>query len=317
MVLRFPFRSGDVHARVANDLSAYLDEELSPAERARVEAHLATCEQCRARLEELRQTVVLLRSLPPVPAPRSFAIDPGAVAPRPRVLRFSPRYYALRQTTGALAAVFVCVMALTLVLGPAQRLAPPAPPVPTEAPRPGAAAAPQSAGAPVPAATQAPAAARVPAPVPAPTSAPAAAAGPGPVSAAKAAPATAQEGASAAGAAPQAPAAAAPAQGAAAGLAATAASSGAQPQAAAVSEGAAPPGGPAVSSPSADTAVRLAPQPPSPKPTNPSSADLAARPIPATPSEAPPLLLYLTSALGLGVLASAGAWLAVWLRERR
>jgi hypothetical protein len=39
------------------ELSAYLDEELSGDERARVEAHLAGCALCRATLEDLRRIV--------------------------------------------------------------------------------------------------------------------------------------------------------------------------------------------------------------------------------------------------------------------
>lgn len=48
------------------DLSAYLDDELAAAERTAVEAHLAGCAGCRARLAELRATASLVASLPDI-----------------------------------------------------------------------------------------------------------------------------------------------------------------------------------------------------------------------------------------------------------
>ncbi|HEX6164305.1 MAG TPA: zf-HC2 domain-containing protein [Vicinamibacterales bacterium] len=42
----------------------YLDDRLSPADRARFEAHLAACEACRAYLEQFRQTLRALGRLP-------------------------------------------------------------------------------------------------------------------------------------------------------------------------------------------------------------------------------------------------------------
>lgn len=46
------------------DLSAYLDQSLEPPAKARVEAHLAGCTVCRARLAELRGTAQLMARLP-------------------------------------------------------------------------------------------------------------------------------------------------------------------------------------------------------------------------------------------------------------
>ena len=45
-------------------LSAYLDDALSPVERSALSAHLDTCADCRARLAELRATASLIRALP-------------------------------------------------------------------------------------------------------------------------------------------------------------------------------------------------------------------------------------------------------------
>lgn len=49
---------------VDSELSAYLDGELAPAERATVDAHLATCQRCTGRLAELRTTASLIAALP-------------------------------------------------------------------------------------------------------------------------------------------------------------------------------------------------------------------------------------------------------------
>jgi len=50
-------------------LSAYLDGDLSDEERQRLLAHLATCEDCRARLSEYQELRERLRRLPPSPPP--------------------------------------------------------------------------------------------------------------------------------------------------------------------------------------------------------------------------------------------------------
>jgi hypothetical protein len=73
-------RCDDVQA----DLSALLDEALEPAERARVEAHIMGCPDCRRELDRLRQTVALLRGLEPLRAPAGFVERVlGAAGPAP------------------------------------------------------------------------------------------------------------------------------------------------------------------------------------------------------------------------------------------
>lgn len=57
---------------VDTDLSAYLDGELAPPDRADVEAHLDGCARCRARLGELRATASLIAALPPARPSRSL-----------------------------------------------------------------------------------------------------------------------------------------------------------------------------------------------------------------------------------------------------
>jgi hypothetical protein len=61
-------------------LSAYLDQEISPEERALVEAAIAAEPDIAWRLESLRQTVQLLRALPAVVLPKSFVLTKAQLA---------------------------------------------------------------------------------------------------------------------------------------------------------------------------------------------------------------------------------------------
>ena len=56
-------------------LSAFFDKQLSPEEQAACSAHLVDCEQCQYALDNLQLTVNLLRSLPQLEVPRSFALS--------------------------------------------------------------------------------------------------------------------------------------------------------------------------------------------------------------------------------------------------
>ncbi len=62
-----------------DQLSAYLDDQLVPAEKAALEARLAAEPELRTTLRELRLTVRALRALPPVALPRSFVLTPAQV----------------------------------------------------------------------------------------------------------------------------------------------------------------------------------------------------------------------------------------------
>jgi len=99
------------HQRVAEMLSAYLDGELSPKEQARVEKHLAQCADCVQNLYTLRQTVALLGQLPPVAVPRSFAIRPTPVAPRPGLFQMRRTYVYLRAATAVATILLAVVLA--------------------------------------------------------------------------------------------------------------------------------------------------------------------------------------------------------------
>jgi len=64
----------DTRHLTTEELSAYLDGELTSPEQDEAERHIQSCEDCRQSLESLRQTVALLHDLPPLPLPRSFTL---------------------------------------------------------------------------------------------------------------------------------------------------------------------------------------------------------------------------------------------------
>jgi hypothetical protein len=64
-------------------LSALMDDALAVHERAALDAHLATCADCRGELEQLRATTALLRRLPVVRAPAGFVDRVMTAAHRP------------------------------------------------------------------------------------------------------------------------------------------------------------------------------------------------------------------------------------------
>jgi anti-sigma factor RsiW len=53
-------------------VTEYLEDRLSPVDRARFEAHLAECDACRTYLEQFRQTIRVLGRLP------EESLSPGA-----------------------------------------------------------------------------------------------------------------------------------------------------------------------------------------------------------------------------------------------
>jgi hypothetical protein len=195
------FRSNGGHIDGA-DISAYVDEELSSRDTARVYAHLQTCEQCRVLAGDLRATKALVHDLPLMRAPREFTLGPefatapgrapAYTAPQRRWFNFMPAI----ATSAALLVLLVFVDVSTLgtgsddatsgvMSGAAQRVddaakssaesqpailprsAPPAPGTGGFAPTPQAAAA----GAPPPAGTPMPLQAAAPPPPQAPPAA--------------------------------------------------------------------------------------------------------------------------------------------------
>ncbi len=110
-------------------LSAYLDNQLTVAERMNLDRRLAAEPRLRAELEELRATTTLLRQLAPVRPPRSFTLDP-TTAPRPR--RFIPITWFMQLGSGlaGLALVLLATVQLLVMGGVGVELAPAAAPAP-------------------------------------------------------------------------------------------------------------------------------------------------------------------------------------------
>lgn len=84
-------------------LSAYLDGELAPAERAELDAHLRDCEQCQRELAALRQTRALLQALPAPAIPRDFSLPEQPVVAARR--RAAPIWARPAQVIGTIAAM--------------------------------------------------------------------------------------------------------------------------------------------------------------------------------------------------------------------
>jgi Putative zinc-finger len=69
--------------------SALVDDMLAAGERAALDAHLATCADCRRELQRFRDTVALVRAVAPVRAPAGFVdrvLDAARPVPWPRRL---------------------------------------------------------------------------------------------------------------------------------------------------------------------------------------------------------------------------------------
>ncbi len=99
------------HRFCQNNLSAYVDGQLTAREQERLRGHLAECETCRADLEALQRTIALLRQLPRFRAPRSFAIPRTAPAPSLPIWLRPWTYGLLRAATGVAALLLVVALA--------------------------------------------------------------------------------------------------------------------------------------------------------------------------------------------------------------
>ena len=115
------FPSG--HQWAARHLSAYLDDELPPPERTRVEAHLKECHACMQELRSLRWAVQLTAQMPMLKAPPSFLITEGVAEPHRAPLSLA--YVYLRGATLAVGALLLVVLAGDVLMP-----SPPSPRVP-------------------------------------------------------------------------------------------------------------------------------------------------------------------------------------------
>ena len=98
---------------VRDDLSAYLDGELSTAERALVQSHLDGCAACRAGVAELTATARVIAALP-LPAPSRRLVP--SVAPRFAWLR------PTRSLSAVLSGVFILVFMASATLDTGWRM---------------------------------------------------------------------------------------------------------------------------------------------------------------------------------------------------
>jgi hypothetical protein len=113
-------------------LSAYLDGQLSSQELLTWDTHLNTCQECQQVLAELRETVVLLHALPQPALPRSFILPADSVVSRPAPvqpltpipLRAAPGRRAwpsyvqgIVRTVSAIAAILGIVFLLSGIIG--------------------------------------------------------------------------------------------------------------------------------------------------------------------------------------------------------
>jgi hypothetical protein len=96
--------------KVRGMLSEYIDNRLDSKDRGAVERHLGICESCSNELESLQMTVQLLKRVPQVPAPRSFAISEVETG---RVSIFEPQRLGWLRPVTAFATV--ALIALLIV----------------------------------------------------------------------------------------------------------------------------------------------------------------------------------------------------------
>ena len=94
---------------VTDNLSEYLDGVLNFGERARVDAHLSTCAECRSDLADLRYVLTMTRALPALRAPHSFTLSPEMAARATPLWRFGWLYASLRGFTAIIAVLLIVV----------------------------------------------------------------------------------------------------------------------------------------------------------------------------------------------------------------
>ena len=97
-------------------IDAYLDNVLTPADRARFEAQMATDARLLAEVEQLRALRLQLRAMPRRRVPRSFALNPAAYS-RPKAQPLLQLYPALRGATALSAFLLIFVLALGVFSG--------------------------------------------------------------------------------------------------------------------------------------------------------------------------------------------------------
>lgn len=98
-----------ISRRELENLSAYLDNELEPKEKARLEAGLEEHSELRSDLEDLRKLRKVIRSQPHLRAPRQFTLTPEMAGIRPG-FRWLPNQYPVLRLASLIAAFFFFVI---------------------------------------------------------------------------------------------------------------------------------------------------------------------------------------------------------------
>jgi hypothetical protein len=93
-------------------LSEYIDQQLSPAKRARLEKRLKASPELQSALSDLERTRSILRSAPALKAPRSFALKPSMVPERKQ-----RRIFPVFQFATAVASILLVFVLLGDLMG--------------------------------------------------------------------------------------------------------------------------------------------------------------------------------------------------------
>lgn len=104
------FRKGHTHIK-QDDLSAYLDGQVSGTDAARIDQRLAQCADCRQELDALRSTVSLVQRMPELTMPRSFVMPgppPAPISARPAAPLRMPQW--VYSGSAAVAALVLAVL---------------------------------------------------------------------------------------------------------------------------------------------------------------------------------------------------------------
>src|SRR5438445_1895113 len=101
------------HSRHRNNLSAYVDEQLSTPETRALETHLEACDHCRLELAGLRTLAAAFRDLPQAHVPRSLTLSPDQVAEPAMSKQMRPASLQRWRLAGAAMAA---ALALVLVI---------------------------------------------------------------------------------------------------------------------------------------------------------------------------------------------------------
>ncbi len=100
-------------------LSAYMDGQLSPGERRKLEERMRARPDLRIALEDMRRMRALLRQAPRRRAPRNFTLTPAMVGePRKRPFAWTNLFPALSFTSAIAALALVVIVTLQLGYGP-------------------------------------------------------------------------------------------------------------------------------------------------------------------------------------------------------